>query len=74
MRTITLTFSFIVSNALYRLEPLTSSQGDQVSLKALLPILNKPMVSYVLNWLEEANVNREYGYITPMPLRTHSWL
>ena len=58
MRTIALIPSTALPNAPCRLEPLTSSQGDQVSPKALLPILNKPMVSYALNWLEEANVNR----------------
>jgi len=71
VRTTALTPSITVSDTLYRLEPLTSSQGDQVSPKALLPILNKPVVSYALNWLEEANVNREYGETASMLLVIH---
>jgi len=72
VRTIAVTPSITVSDAIYRLEPLTSSQGDQVSPKALLPILNKPMVSYALNWLEEANVKRGCRRIAPMLPVTYS--
>ncbi|KAI0743943.1 UDP-3-O-glucosamine N-acyltransferase [Daedaleopsis nitida] len=36
--------------------PLTSSQGDEPSLKALLPIANKPMIEYPLSWLEQSGV------------------
>ncbi|KAH8116631.1 UDP-3-O-glucosamine N-acyltransferase [Phellopilus nigrolimitatus] len=38
------------------LQPLTSNYGDQPCPKALLPIGNKPMISYVLNWVEEAGL------------------
>ncbi|KAL5485551.1 GCD1 [Sanghuangporus weigelae] len=38
------------------LQPLTSNYGDQPCPKALLPIGNKPMISYVLNWIEEAGL------------------
>ncbi|KAI5117223.1 hypothetical protein M0805_008693 [Coniferiporia weirii] len=38
------------------LQPLTSNYGDQPCPKALLPIGNKSMISYVLNWVEEAGI------------------
>lgn len=39
-----------------RLRPLTSNNADEPSPKALLPIANKPLISFPLTWLEEAGV------------------
>jgi hypothetical protein len=39
-----------------RLQPLTSSHGDEPCPKALLPIGNKPMIDYVLAWLEPSGI------------------
>ncbi|KAF6741851.1 nucleotide-diphospho-sugar transferase [Ephemerocybe angulata] len=36
--------------------PLTSNNGDEPSPKALLPVANKPLIEYVLSWLEQAGV------------------
>ncbi|KAF8578004.1 nucleotide-diphospho-sugar transferase [Ramaria rubella] len=38
------------------LAPLTNDHGDNANPKALLPIANRPMISFPLNWLEEAGV------------------
>ncbi|KDQ21362.1 hypothetical protein BOTBODRAFT_123066 [Botryobasidium botryosum FD-172 SS1] len=38
------------------LEPLTNPHGDKATPKALLPIGNKPMITHVLTWLEEASI------------------
>ncbi|KZV82345.1 hypothetical protein EXIGLDRAFT_729844 [Exidia glandulosa HHB12029] len=38
------------------LRPLTSNTVDEPSPKALLPIANKPLISFPLTWLEEAGV------------------
>lgn len=39
-----------------RLQPLTSNHGDEPCPKALLPIGNKPMIDYVLTWLEPSGI------------------
>ncbi|TDL21719.1 UDP-3-O-glucosamine N-acyltransferase [Rickenella mellea] len=36
--------------------PLTSDYGDEPCPKALLPVGNRPMISYTLAWLEESGV------------------
>ncbi|KAF8495847.1 nucleotide-diphospho-sugar transferase [Gautieria morchelliformis] len=38
------------------LAPLTNDHADNSSPKSLLPIANKPMISFPLNWLDEAGV------------------
>ncbi|KIJ49571.1 hypothetical protein M422DRAFT_44915 [Sphaerobolus stellatus SS14] len=38
------------------LAPLSSYHGDNASPKCLLPIANKPMITFPLNWLEEAGI------------------
>ncbi|KAF9654084.1 UDP-3-O-glucosamine N-acyltransferase [Thelephora ganbajun] len=38
------------------LQPLTSNHGDEPCPKALLPIGNKPMIDYILAWLEPSGV------------------
>lgn len=50
----------IFDNLYIRLEPLVSPHGDNPTPKALLPILNKPLVSYVLSWLEEAEIKGRF--------------
>lgn len=40
----------------FRLAPLTNDHGDNPSPKSLLPVANKPMISFPLTWLEEAGV------------------
>jgi translation initiation factor eIF-2B subunit gamma len=44
----------------YRLYPLTE---DNNVPKALLPIANKPMLHYVLDWLERASITGIYKFI-----------
>ncbi|EJD35571.1 nucleotide-diphospho-sugar transferase [Auricularia subglabra TFB-10046 SS5] len=39
-----------------QLRPLTSNNGDEASPKAMLPVANKPLISFPLTWLEEAGV------------------
>ena len=46
----------------FRLQPLTSNYGEQPCPKALLPVGNKPMISYVLNWVEEAGLKGALMY------------
>ncbi|KAJ3532176.1 hypothetical protein NMY22_g7848 [Coprinellus aureogranulatus] len=36
--------------------PLTSDNGDEPSPKALLPVANKPLLEYVLSWLEQSGI------------------
>ncbi|KAG8812355.1 hypothetical protein FRC17_002063 [Serendipita sp. 399] len=48
--------AIILSGLGTRLGPLIESHGDDPTPKALLPINNKPMVSYCLSWLEEADI------------------
>ncbi|KAF9461333.1 UDP-3-O-glucosamine N-acyltransferase [Collybia nuda] len=36
--------------------PLTSDHGDEPCPKALLPVANKPMIDYILLWLEQAGI------------------
>lgn len=36
--------------------PLTSDHGDEPCPKALLPISNKPMIDYVLSWIEQSGI------------------
>ncbi|RDB16855.1 putative translation initiation factor eIF-2B subunit gamma [Hypsizygus marmoreus] len=36
--------------------PLTSDHGDEPCPKALLPVVNKPMIDYVLNWIEQSGI------------------
>ena len=43
-----------------RLQPLTSNHGDEPCPKALLPIGNKPMIDYVLTWLEPSGITGMY--------------
>ncbi|KZS98565.1 nucleotide-diphospho-sugar transferase [Sistotremastrum niveocremeum HHB9708] len=38
------------------LHPLTGNHGDEPCPKALLPIANKPMISYTLTWIEESGI------------------
>lgn len=38
------------------LVPLTGDSGNQPSPKALLPISNKPMLEYVLSWIEQSGI------------------
>ncbi|KAH8101035.1 UDP-3-O-glucosamine N-acyltransferase [Phellopilus nigrolimitatus] len=45
--------SVILAGLGNELQPLTSNYSDQPCPKALLPIGNKPMISYVLKWVEE---------------------
>jgi len=50
-----------------RLQPLTSNNGEEPCPKALLPIGNKPMIDYILAWLEPSGITgasqetRAYG-------------
>ncbi|KAJ3997526.1 UDP-3-O-glucosamine N-acyltransferase [Lentinula boryana] len=39
-----------------RLVPLTSNNGSEPCPKALIPVANKPMIDYVLSWIEQAGV------------------
>ncbi|PVF97474.1 nucleotide-diphospho-sugar transferase [Serendipita vermifera] len=39
-----------------QLTPLTSPHGDTPTPRALLPVANKPLLSYGLSWLEEADI------------------
>ncbi|TFK22604.1 nucleotide-diphospho-sugar transferase [Coprinopsis marcescibilis] len=36
--------------------PLTSDHGDDPCPKALLPVANKPLIEYVLSWLEQSGI------------------
>ncbi|KAJ2922020.1 hypothetical protein H1R20_g15079, partial [Candolleomyces eurysporus] len=36
--------------------PLTSDNGDEPSPKPLLPVANKPLLEYVLSWLEQSGI------------------
>ncbi|EAU91280.1 hypothetical protein CC1G_11538 [Coprinopsis cinerea okayama7 len=36
--------------------PLTSDHGDEPYPKALLPVANKPLLEYILSWLEQAGI------------------
>ncbi|KAF8647118.1 hypothetical protein AX16_006950 [Volvariella volvacea WC 439] len=36
--------------------PLTASHGDEPCPKALLPVANKPMLEYVLNWIDQSGI------------------
>ncbi|KAG8822152.1 hypothetical protein FRC19_006641 [Serendipita sp. 401] len=56
--------AIILSGLGTRLGPLIESHGDDPTPKALLPINNKPMVSYCLSWLEEADI-REALIVCP---------
>lgn len=40
----------------FSLSPLTNDHGDDPVPKALLPIANKPMLSYVLTWIEDSGL------------------
>ncbi|KAH6914146.1 nucleotide-diphospho-sugar transferase [Coprinopsis sp. MPI-PUGE-AT-0042] len=37
--------------------PLTSDHGDEPFPKALLPVANKPLLEYVLSWIEKSGIN-----------------
>ncbi|CAL1706994.1 unnamed protein product [Somion occarium] len=50
------------------LAPLTSNNGDEPCPKALLPIVNKPMLDYPLAWLEASGI-RDVLLICPAPHR-----
>lgn len=39
-----------------RLLPLTGDHGDEPCPKALLPIANRPMIEYVLSWIEQSGI------------------
>lgn len=39
------------------LAPLTNDHGDEACPKALLPIANKPIIEYVLIWLEQSGIH-----------------
>ncbi|KAF9446399.1 UDP-3-O-glucosamine N-acyltransferase, partial [Macrolepiota fuliginosa MF-IS2] len=38
------------------LVPLTSDYGDEPCPKALLPVANRPMIEYVLSWIEQSGI------------------
>ncbi|KIL68986.1 hypothetical protein M378DRAFT_190807 [Amanita muscaria Koide BX008] len=38
------------------LRPLTSDYGDEACPKALLPLANRPLLEYVLSWLEQSGI------------------
>ncbi|KAG6844345.1 hypothetical protein H0H87_007621 [Tephrocybe sp. NHM501043] len=39
------------------LVPLTSDSGDEPCPKALLPVANKPMIDYTLEWIEQTGIH-----------------
>jgi len=47
-----------------RLFPLSGDHGNDKCPKALLPIANKPMVSYTLAWLEESHIRGKFALST----------
>ncbi|KAJ3562794.1 hypothetical protein NP233_g9353 [Leucocoprinus birnbaumii] len=38
------------------LQPLTGDYGDEPSPKALLPVANRPMIEYLLSWIEQSGI------------------
>lgn len=48
--------AIILSGFGSQLGPLIEPHGDEPTPKALLPVKNKPLLSYGLSWLEEADV------------------
>lgn len=38
------------------LQPLTGDYGEEPSPKALLPVANKPMIEYLLSWIEQSGI------------------
>ncbi|KXN90911.1 putative translation initiation factor eIF-2B subunit gamma [Leucoagaricus sp. SymC.cos] len=38
------------------LQPLTGDYGDEPSPKALLPVANRPMIEYLLLWIEQSGI------------------
>jgi len=44
-----------------RLVPLTSDYGDEPCPKSLLPVGNKPLLEYILTWLEQSGIKGIYS-------------
>lgn len=66
--------AIILSGMGSQLGPLIASHGDDPTPKALLPVHNKPLVSYGLSWLEEANIKEALIVCPPShvaPLTDH---
>ena len=45
-----------LSSSACSLVPLTSDYGDEPCPKSLLPVANKPLLEYVLVWLEQSGI------------------
>lgn len=49
--------AFIFCGKGFKLSPFSHTRGDNGVPKAILPIANRPMIEYVLDWCDQANFN-----------------
>lgn len=54
------------------LNPLTSDHGEDPCPKALLPVANKPLLEYTLEWLEQSGIRGYSVRLCPQPLAKQS--
>lgn len=55
-------FAVVLAGFGSELIPLTSDDGDEPCPKSLIPVGNKPIIDYVLAWIEASGVRGEYCF------------